>query len=81
MVNNSGVVVAHNNVELVKTMYNPIDEAKKDSSLEGLGDIITKMTQGNAGSGEYYFQGIDKFAGFAPVTNTNWSIAVVADKK
>lgn len=80
MVNNSGVVVAHNNVELVKTLYNPIDEAKKDSSLEGLGDIITKMTQGNAGSGEYYFQGVNKFAGFAPVNNTNWSIAVVTDK-
>ncbi len=80
MVNKSGIVVAHNNVELVQKMYNPIEEAKKDSTLKGLGDIISKMTQGNAGSGEYYFQGVNKYVGYAPVNNTNWSIAVVADK-
>jgi len=80
MVNKSGVVVAHNNVELVKKMYNPIEEAKKDSALKGLGDIISKMTQGDSGKGEYYFQGVEKYVGYAPVNNTNWSIAVVADK-
>lgn len=80
MVNNSGIVVAHNNVELVQKMYNPIEEAKKDSKLEGLGNIVSKMTHGDAGSGEYYFQGVNKFVGYAPVNNTNWSIAVVADK-
>ncbi|MVX65439.1 HAMP domain-containing protein [Clostridium chromiireducens] len=80
MINKSGVVVAHTNVDLVKKMYNPIEEAKKDSKLNGLAGVITTMTQGNAGTGYYYFDGVNKYVGYAPVNNTNWSIAVVINE-
>ncbi|OPJ62488.1 methyl-accepting chemotaxis protein [Clostridium chromiireducens] len=80
MVNKSGVVVAHTNVDLVKKMYNPIEEAKKDSKLNGLAGVITTMTQGNAGTGYYYYNGVNKYVGYAPVNNTNWSIAVVINE-
>ncbi|MFW2490420.1 methyl-accepting chemotaxis protein [Clostridium chromiireducens] len=80
MINKSGVVVAHTNVDLVKKMYNPIEEAKKDSKLNGLAGVITTMTQGNAGTGYYYYNGVNKYVGYAPVNNTNWSIAVVINE-
>ena len=80
MINKSGVVVAHTNVDLVKKMYNPIEEAKKDAKLKGLADVMTIMTQGNAGTGYYYYEGVDKYVGYAPVKNTDWSIAVVINK-
>jgi len=80
MINKSGVVVAHNNADLVKKMYNPIEEAKKDIKLKGLAEVEEKMTKGNAGIGYYYYQGVDKYVGYAPVKNTDWSIAVVINK-
>ena len=80
MINKNGVVVAHNNADLVKKMYNPIDESKKDSTLKGLADVEVSMTKGNVGIGDYYYQGVDKYVGYAPVKNTDWSIAVVINK-
>lgn len=80
MINKSGVVVAHNNVDLVKKMYNPIEEAKKDTKLKGLADVMSKMIEGNEGVGYYYYEGVDKYVGYAPVNNTDWSIAVVTNK-
>jgi Methyl-accepting chemotaxis protein len=80
MINKTGVVVAHNNVELVKKLYNPIEEAKKDSKLQGLANIEKNMIGASAGVGEYYYSGVDKYVGYAPVNNTDWSIAVVINK-
>lgn len=80
MINKKGVVVAHNNLELVKNMYNPIEEAKKDTSLEGLANVEKNMATGKSAAEDYYYQGQEKYVGYAPVNGTNWSIAVVANK-
>lgn len=76
MINNSGVVIAHKNRDLVTQMYNGIEAAEKDANLQGLANIEKKMISGETGLGEYQYEGVDKFVSYAPVKETNWSVAV-----
>ena len=50
------------------------------TSLKGMESITRQMTSQQTGVENYTFQGIDKIAGFAPVSATGWSIAVTQDE-
>lgn len=72
----SGVFQAHPDSELVKTQYNILEESTKDPKLTDLADLVTKMTSGESGHGTYWFKGVDKYMGYAPIQGTNWAIGV-----
>lgn len=76
IVSKAGTVQAHPNLELVKTQYNFITEAKKDPKAAGLGDLVTKMTARKKGHGTYWFKGQDKYIGYAPILGTSWAVGV-----
>ena len=80
MIKKDGTTIAHSNKDLVLNMYNAIEESKNDEALQGLADIENKMALGETGIDQYYFDGTDKYVGYAPVEGTNWSIAVVVSK-
>jgi len=80
MINKDGITISHSNKDLVMKMYNPIEEAKKDTSLLPLANLEKLMASGKTGIDKYKFNGINKFAGYAPVKGTQWSIAVVISK-
>lgn len=72
MIENTGLIIAHPNREHI---------LKLDiSKLEGMESISGLMTAQKSGVEHYRFKGIDKIAGFAPVTATGWSIAVTQDE-
>ncbi|MBU3111662.1 methyl-accepting chemotaxis protein [Clostridium lacusfryxellense] len=77
MITKDGTTIAHSNKDLVLKMYNAIEEAKKDDSLLALADIEKLMAQGKTGIDKYKFDGIEKYVGYAPVSGTQWSVAVV----
>ena len=81
MIKKDGVIIAHPNNDLVLKMYNPIEEAKKDTSLQQLANVETKMGSGGTGIEKYSYEGVSKFAGYAPIKGTEWSVAVVIDEK
>ncbi len=76
IVSKAGTVQAHPNAELVKKQYNYLEEAKKDKKLLALGDLVTRMTSRETGHGSYWFEGVDKYMGFAPIVGTTWSVGV-----
>lgn len=80
MLNKSGVTVAHSNIDLVKQMDNDFENVKKDPKLKPLVEIERHMVEGKTGVGEYGYNGINKYMGYAPVNGTDWSIAVTAPK-
>jgi len=80
MINKDGTTISHSNKDLVMKMYNAINEAKKDNSLQALADVEKTMALGKTGMDQYQYGGVDKFVGYAPVKGTNWSIAVVISK-
>jgi methyl-accepting chemotaxis protein len=67
MVDKSGLVVSHPKKEYILEL--------NITSLEGLKEIAGKMLGRQTGIESYTHQGVKKISGFAPVDNTNWSIA------
>ncbi len=80
MINGNGTTIAHQNTDLVMEMYNTIEEAKEDDELQALANLMRLMTEGREGVGEYSYQGVTKYMGYAPVEGTNWSLSITAPK-
>lgn len=79
IVNSKGEIIAHPDKDLVSSRYNPIEAAKEDSGVAGLADFVqNKMIKGEEGSGQYTFQGVDKYMGYAPIAITGWSLGLTA---
>jgi methyl-accepting chemotaxis protein len=78
MINKEGTTIAHRNRENVLNMENVIALAEEDSSLQALANIEKQMVEGSQGVGEYTYDGVDYYLGYAPVPGTSWSLAVTA---
>ena len=81
LVNREGVVIAHQNTDLVLAQYSPIEAAKTDPSLSGLAAIFSDMKQGKEGEGSYFYQGKKLLVGYMPVGVMDWMIAVTIEKR
>lgn len=81
LINRKGTTIAYNDDSVVQSQYNTQDEAKKDSSLRALAAIEKRMMNGEAGFGQYFYDGVKKVMAFSPVPDTNgWSVAVSAGR-
>ncbi len=68
MINKSGIIIAHPVAKHVMTL--------DLRTLKDMEEITRNMMAGNAGVNEYFFKGIDKIAGYAPIKLTGWSLAI-----
>lgn len=80
IMNSKGTTIAHPNLEFVLTGYNSLEEYEKDPSLESLAKMHKIMINGEIGYEEYEFEGVKKFAAFAPINGTDWSIGLTEEK-
>lgn len=80
MIKKDGTNIASTDKNKVIDMYNPIEEAKKDTNLQALAEIEMKMGAGETGIGQYSDDGVDKYVGYAPVIGTDWSVGVIVTK-
>ncbi|HEY8350047.1 MAG TPA: methyl-accepting chemotaxis protein [Clostridia bacterium] len=48
--------------------------------FDGFFEIQKQMTEGKTGFGEYVYNGVPKFTGFAPVDKYGWSIGIAVDR-
>ncbi|AKN29670.1 chemotaxis protein [Clostridium carboxidivorans P7] len=76
IINKAGVTVANYNKDSVEKGENVIEEAKKDSSIQGLANIQKEMIKGGIGASEYMYQGQHKYIAYAPINSTGWSIGI-----
>ncbi len=68
MVDNTGLVIVHPNPDhILKTNL---------AKTVGMESIMTRMLSGQTGVEEYYFDNMDKIAGFSSVPSTRWGIGV-----
>ncbi len=71
MADKNGLILAHPVAEHILKL----DITK----LAGMEVFVKKMLAGEKGVEEYTFKGIDKIAGYAPLSVTNWSVAATQD--
>ncbi|WP_313130292.1 methyl-accepting chemotaxis protein [Anaerocolumna sp.] len=76
MINKEGVSIANPDPNKVLQQISDIAAAKTDKSLEKLAEIEMRMVAGETGTGEIYYQDINKFMGYAPISGTGWSVAI-----
>jgi methyl-accepting chemotaxis protein len=76
MINKEQTSVADPDEKLVMDKYNGLEAAEKDPGLKKVAEIQTQMTNGETGMGEFEYSGIEKFIGYAPVQNTEWSVGI-----
>ena len=80
VINKEGTTIAHSNKEFVKRKDNNLDNAKKDPKLQSLANLYKLMVEGKSGVGEYEYDGVVKYLGYAPIANTGWSVSIAAPK-
>lgn len=77
IVNRSGLFMAHPNSQHVLTQYNPVEDAENKPDIKELADLIqNRMAKGESGVASYNFEGSRRITAFAPVPDTEWSVAV-----
>ncbi len=72
MVDTKGLVIAHPNKKFILEL--------NLGKIKGMEAIASQMMALETGSNSYNFKGIDKIAGFAPVTSMGWSIGVTQNQ-
>ncbi len=72
MIDKNGIVIAHPDKNLILKL--------DGTTLQGMEHVIGAMISQKSGVDDYTFKGVDKIAGFAPVTLTGWSISVTQNK-
>jgi methyl-accepting chemotaxis protein len=81
VVNKEGTVIGHKNYDLVLKQFNPIKAAKNDPKLLPLAGVVERMTKGEKGTADYFFNNRDIVISFTPVDNTDgWAIAVAVEQ-
>jgi methyl-accepting chemotaxis protein len=76
MINESGDIIAHKDLDLVLNKVNFIELSKTDSEHLELAETLTKMKAGEYGVDTYYYDGANRSMGYAPIKGTGWSVAV-----
>jgi methyl-accepting chemotaxis protein len=80
MTNKSGVIISHQDTELVLSQYNPIEEAQKDPSMQSLAATVRISQQEPTGSVNYTYNGRNMVVGFAPVQGFDWTLFVTISR-
>lgn len=80
VINGEGTVIAHQNRNLVLNRDNTIKHSENDNTLKELALIEKKMINRENGYGKYNYEGKEKYIGYAPISNTDWAIAIVIEK-
>lgn len=78
VVDETGTFIGHVDEQKVINKENPIENAKTDAKLEQLAGVIGEMIKLEKGNGKYFYSGVNKICGFAPIPGTAWSMAVTA---
>lgn len=81
IIDGKGTIIAHPNRDLVFSLFNPIEDAQKDPSLQALATTIEKALTRENGFSSYHYEGRDVYAGYAPIEGTNWSFIITANKE
>ncbi len=78
IIDDKGVLIAHNNRQFVLDQRNFLEEGKKDAEYANISAMLQHMVKGETGFDRYSFMGSNRLFGFAPIEGSGWSISVGA---
>lgn len=78
VIDGNGTIIGHPNAEYVHKGFNPITEARNDSSMNSVADLFETILKNKQGVKKYTFERKGLYAGFAPIQGTDWTFVTVA---
>ncbi|WP_326974797.1 methyl-accepting chemotaxis protein [Caproicibacter sp. BJN0012] len=78
IVDNAGKIIADKKINNVLDSVNYIELAKKDPSYSGIAEVVKKMAEAKTGGDLTTLEGQQVYVSYLPISNTDWSIGVVA---
>ncbi len=79
IIDETGVVIAHQNREWVINQFNPIDAV--DAEYASLGEAFQSILKNKIGVGQYTNRGKVFYNGYAPIEGTNWTVVLTAGEE
>lgn len=77
MIDRTGTVVAHRDMDLVMEQFNPSEEVNQNSELESLANAFNEMIENQSGFTSYRtLDNIDSYLGYDSVEGTNWIVGM-----
>ena len=80
LINDKGIVVAHNDRELVMSQFQPIEVAKTDKTVEPLAKAFEEILEKKVGVSSYTYEGVELYEAYHSIEGTNWFLVNVALK-
>ncbi len=80
VMNKQGTIIGHKDHKLVLEQYNVFEKAQQDATLSQFGEFTAKMIADGMGSGDYFYSGVNKIAGYAPVEGSPWMMVLTAER-
>ncbi|MFA0815065.1 MAG: methyl-accepting chemotaxis protein [Anaerofustis sp.] len=78
MIDDAGTFIAHPVMDKVLSSENVM--TSNDPKQSELIALMQKMVSGENGDGQYTYEGVTKFMGYASLKNADWSVAITAPK-
>ena len=80
LVDKDGTYIAHKDTELVTNQFNPIDEAKTDSSYKQLADLTSSAIKDRNGIYNYSHEGKNMLTHYTEVPGYSWLLSNTIDR-
>lgn len=82
IIDNTGTMIANISPDLVNNRQNFIELSKSDKSYVSVGRMFQTMLGGKSGTGNYEYNGDNRFCYYSPVTGSaGWALGVAASVK
>ena len=81
ILNNDGIIVAHQDPSLVMNQFNPITEAQKDPSIKSWGDLAARAIKERSGNAEYTYDKKDLICAFTEIPGQPWVLVLSVERK
>mgnify|MGYP000442267617 CR=1 FL=1 len=81
IIDRKGKFIAHANRDFVLKQVNFIEESLKKPELVSFAGFLKNMAQKGSGIGEFTYEGKEKVYAYTPIPDTEWILAVGADKQ
>ena len=74
-----GTIIAHNNAELVTGLWNTIERARTDKTMQSTAEFEkTAMSSMKSSVDFYNYNGVSKIASYAKIKTTGWTVIINA---
>jgi methyl-accepting chemotaxis protein len=80
LVDAEGIIIAHQNTELVTNQFNPIKQVEEDPSLKPLADVVTRALREKHGVSRYTYQGNSLLGYYNEVPGFDWVLFSTIEK-